>query len=156
MAKHRRLWRQLQSRLNHLALACIYCGANVVFLAQSSNGGSSKKWRKKQRFKRALNTQKSCNSLPTRKLFIFFFGLIALFRSTVHSGTCNGTKADARHWVGEFSTGSGRRMIKAHIYVLPNKQRGKWLKHLGKYERSALGDIIYQKEWRPGVKHVQR
>lgn len=86
----------------------------------------------------------------------FFFGLIALFRSTVHSGTCKGTKADAQHWVGEFSTASGPRMIKAHIYVLPGKQRGKWLKHLGKYERSALGEIIYQEEWKPGVKHVQR
>ncbi len=79
----------------------------------------------------------------------------------MHSNTCEGTKADAPHWVGEFGTVSGPRMIKAHIYVLPNyqrgkKRRGKRLKYLGYYERSALGNIIYQKEWKPGVKHVQK
>ena len=80
---------------------------------------------------------------------------------TLCSVTFKGTKTDAPHGVGEFGSVLGTTMVKAQVYVLPNHQRGKKrrvkrLKFKGCYERSALGDIIYQKEWKPGVKHVQR
>ena len=97
-----------------LSSTCVHISwENVVNRAHSHTGGFSKKWRKKLRFKRALNTQKSCNfSSPGSSLIL---ELIALFRSTVHNTTCKGTKTDAPHWVGEFGPGPGPTIVKAHV-----------------------------------------
>lgn len=89
----------------------------------------------------------------------YFSRANALFRSTVHDSTFQGTQSDDAHWVGEFGPVPGARVVKANVYVLSThhegtRHPGTRSRHNAHSERPVLVDIIYQKEWKPGVKHI--
>lgn len=95
----------------------------------------------------------------THQKAVSFLGLTTLFGSTVHNHRFKGTQPDAAHWVGEFGSVPGAWVVKAHVYVLSRQHqviryRGTRSKQNDNLERLVLGDIIYQKEWKTGVKHI--
>lgn len=65
-----RLWTQPQQLLYRRDTTCAYRGANVAYPVHSKSGVSWKRWQKKSRFKRAFNTQRSCESYSPKRSFI--------------------------------------------------------------------------------------
>lgn len=75
----------------------------------------------------------------------------------MHNHTFKGSQPDAAHWVGKFGPVPGARVVKAHVYVLSwqnIRYRGSRSRQNRDRERPVLGDIIYQEEWKTGVKHI--
>ena len=71
----------------------------------------------------------------------------------MHDHTDKGTRPDAAHWVGEFGLAPGAELVvKAHVYVL----NWEYSKNNGYRERAVLGKVVYQMEWKPGVRHMGR